>query len=55
MQDLYIINFKTQFASSQLNFNPEFVWLFDNTFLESIKSFALDNANMSKLEVPVIA
>jgi len=51
MQDLYIINFKTQFASSQINFNPEFVWLFDNTFMNSVKSFALDNANMSKLEV----
>lgn len=50
MQDLYIINFNTQFESSQLNFSPEFIWLFDNTFLESIKSFALDYKNISKLE-----
>ncbi|PBQ33754.1 hypothetical protein CNR22_18860 [Sphingobacteriaceae bacterium] len=51
LQDLYIINFNTQFKSSQLNFNPEFIWLFDTTFLDSIKSFALDNANITKLEV----
>ncbi|WP_317898021.1 chemotaxis protein CheC [Aurantibacillus circumpalustris] len=55
LQDLYIINFKTQFQSSHLNFNPEFVWLFDNTFLNSIKSFALDGSNIDKLEVSSMA
>jgi len=51
LQEMYIINFKTQFESAQLNFNPEFIWLFDNTFLESVKSFALDNSNITRLEI----
>jgi chemotaxis protein CheY-P-specific phosphatase CheC len=55
MQELYIINFKTQFTSSELNFNPEFVWLFDNTFLNSIKTFARDNAKLSQLEANAFA
>lgn len=55
LKEMYIINFKTQFQSSHLNFNPEFVWLFDNTFLDSIKSFALDGNNINKLEVSFVA
>ncbi|MES2760885.1 MAG: hypothetical protein V4677_01710 [Bacteroidota bacterium] len=39
--DMYIINFKTQFMSSNLNFSPEFVWLFGNKFLDSIKQLAV--------------
>ena len=52
-QDAYFINFKTQLASSSLNFNPEFVWLLDNTFLNSIKTFALDSAKVSQLEAVI--
>ncbi|MES2678667.1 MAG: hypothetical protein V4635_02225 [Bacteroidota bacterium] len=39
--DLYSINFKTSFASRQVDFNPEFIWLFDHTFLESISAYAV--------------
>jgi chemotaxis protein CheY-P-specific phosphatase CheC len=50
-QSLFIISFKTQFKSAKLNFRPEFLWLFDYTFLDSIKSFSLIEENISKLEV----
>ncbi len=43
-QELYLISFKTSFESSKVQFNPEFVWLFDNTFIESIKSYAAQEA-----------
>jgi len=36
----YFINFKTSFESSIANFNPEFLWLFNDDFLESIKKIA---------------
>src|SRR5207253_956856 len=42
-KDLYIINFKTRFSSGQMDFNPEFVWLFDNTFFQSVRSFTIAN------------
>ena len=38
-QELYLISFKTSFESSKANFNPEFVWLFDNTFIDCIKNY----------------
>ena len=41
-EDMYSINFKAQFMSSNINFSPEFVWLFDHKFLDSIKSLASD-------------
>jgi len=31
--ELYLISFKTSFESSKAQFNPEFVWLFDKTFI----------------------
>ena len=43
-QELYLISFKTSFESSKVQFNPEFVWLFDNTFIESIKNYAAQEA-----------
>jgi chemotaxis protein CheY-P-specific phosphatase CheC len=36
-RNFFVINFKTQFLSSNINFSPEFVWLFDSRFLNSIK------------------
>jgi len=45
--DMYSINFKAQFMSSNVNFSPEFVWLFNNNFLESIKHLALGNSDSS--------
>jgi chemotaxis protein CheY-P-specific phosphatase CheC len=50
LQDMYVINFKIQFTSKLLNFSPEFVWLFDSTFLDSIRTFVSDQANLLKLE-----
>jgi len=38
--ELYLISFKTSFESSKAQFNPEFVWLFDNTFIDCIKKYA---------------
>ncbi|MCE2742686.1 MAG: hypothetical protein LW701_03830 [Fluviicola sp.] len=38
--ELYLISFKTSFESSKASFNPEFVWLFDNSFIDSIKNYA---------------
>lgn len=43
--ELYLISFKTSFESSKAAFNPEFVWLFDNAFIESIKKYALEEVN----------
>ena len=43
-QELYLISFKTSFESSKANFNPEFVWLFDNTFIDSIKNYIAQEA-----------
>jgi len=41
--ELYLISFKTSFESAKVAFNPEFVWLFDNAFIESIKEYAKNN------------
>jgi len=38
--ELYLISFKTKFKSSHVSFAPEFIWLFDNTFVNSIKNFS---------------
>ena len=43
-QELYLISFKTSFESSKANFNPEFVWLFDNTFIDCIKNYIVQEA-----------
>jgi chemotaxis protein CheY-P-specific phosphatase CheC len=43
-QELYLISFKTSFESSKANFNPEFVWLFDNTFIDCIKNYTAQEA-----------
>lgn len=40
--ELYLISFKTSFESSKASFNPEFIWLFDNAFIDSIKKYALE-------------
>jgi len=44
-KERFLINFKTSFESSKTNFNPEFVWLFDNAFVECIKKVALLDEN----------
>ena len=37
---MYLVSFKTKFKSSHVSFAPEFIWLFDNTFVESIKNYS---------------
>lgn len=39
-QELYMISFKTSFKSSKADFSPEFVWLFDNGFIDRIKEYS---------------
>ncbi len=41
--ELYLVSFKTSFESSNIVFNPEFVWLFDAAFTDSIKRYAAEN------------
>ncbi len=43
-QELYLISFKTSFESSRAKFNPEFVWLFDNTFIDCIRNYKVQEA-----------
>jgi len=38
--EMYLVSFKTKFKSSHVSFAPEFIWLFDNTFVESIKNYS---------------
>ena len=39
-KELYLISFKTSFKSSHVSFAPEFVWLFDDSFIQNIKNLA---------------
>ncbi|MCE3226862.1 MAG: hypothetical protein K0S32_1413 [Bacteroidetes bacterium] len=50
-KEMYIMNFKSHFASSKLDFKPDFVWMFDNSFLDSVKDFSSSQSNLKKLEV----
>jgi chemotaxis protein CheY-P-specific phosphatase CheC len=38
--ELYLISFKTSFKSSHVSFAPEFIWLFDTTFVDCIKNIS---------------
>jgi chemotaxis protein CheY-P-specific phosphatase CheC len=38
--DLFILDFKARFTSNKFNFQPEFVWLFDSSFLNSVKQLS---------------
>lgn len=44
---LYSINFKTHFKTAAGNFSPEFLWLLDKKFVESIKSYAAGKADLN--------
>ncbi len=43
--DMFIISFNTHFVSANLDFSPQFMWLFDSSFTSSIKKFAAGEAN----------
>lgn len=48
-QDMLIVNFNIHFASPNLDFSPQFIWLFDNSFSQSIQNFAADKNNIDSL------
>jgi chemotaxis protein CheY-P-specific phosphatase CheC len=37
-EEMFILNFRANFTNNEQNFNPEFIWLFDQQFLEKIKN-----------------
>lgn len=39
-ENMYIISFNTHFISQNIDFSPQFLWLFDNSFMESISRYA---------------
>lgn len=47
-EDMFVINFNTHFVSSYLNFSPQFLWLFDNSFAESIRNYTANLENSIK-------
>lgn len=40
-----IIGFQTEFISSKANFSPEFFWIFEPEFIESVKSKLIESAS----------
>lgn len=40
----YAVNFKTNFMTSKGNFSPEFIWLFDSSFIVYIKKYMETNS-----------
>ncbi|MGZ3862949.1 MAG: hypothetical protein ACXVPN_11100 [Bacteroidia bacterium] len=42
-KDMFVISFNTNFVSSHIDFSPQFLWLFDNSFAESVKRLANEN------------
>lgn len=43
--DMFIVSFNTHFVSENLDFSPQFLWLFDSSFGKSIQRFTADEAN----------
>lgn len=37
--DMFIVSFNTHFVSPNLDFSPQFIWLFDNSFAESVRKY----------------
>ncbi|PBQ34531.1 hypothetical protein CNR22_23025 [Sphingobacteriaceae bacterium] len=37
--DMFVVSFNTHFVSENLDFGPQFLWLFDSSFAESIKKY----------------
>lgn len=38
-EDMFVVSFNTHFTSSNLDFSPQFLWLFDKSFSKSIQTF----------------
>lgn len=43
--DMFIISFNTHFVSAHLDFSPQFLWLFDSSFTNSIRQYAAGETN----------
>lgn len=41
--DMFIISFNTHFISQGLDFSPQFIWLFNESFAKSIQNYAASN------------
>jgi chemotaxis protein CheY-P-specific phosphatase CheC len=37
-EEMFLLSFKAHFINDELDFNPEFIWLFDQEFIQKIKS-----------------
>lgn len=46
----YFLYFKTEFLSSGLQLNPEFIWLLDEKYYEGVKNIALDEKIIAQLK-----
>lgn len=46
----YFLYFKTEFLSSGLQLNPEFIWLLDEKYYEGVKNLALDEKIIAQLK-----
>ncbi|MES2837871.1 MAG: chemotaxis protein CheC [Bacteroidota bacterium] len=49
-ENTYLLNLKAKFVSEEANFSPEFLWLLDNQFIESIKNFENNEEQVNKLK-----
>lgn len=39
-EDMFVISFNTHFISSNIDFSPQFLWLFDASFARSIQNYS---------------
>lgn len=45
--DMFVISFNTHFVSDSIDFSPQFLWLFDSSFGNSIRKYTEDEANIA--------
>lgn len=37
-EEMFLLSFKAHFSNDEVDFNPEFIWLFDQEFIQKIKN-----------------
>jgi chemotaxis protein CheY-P-specific phosphatase CheC len=42
-EEMFFLNFKANFKSDKVDFAPEFIWMFDNSFAEKVKLLVKQN------------
>lgn len=45
----YILNFKSEFTTTGIDVNPEFIWLLDNKYIEGVKNVAKNDKVLEKI------